>query len=60
MNEQHSDLLERARGLAAAKALIDAAVAELVDDALRNGVSRTALASALRVHRSTVYRFAID
>lgn len=56
MNEQHSDLLDRARGLAAARALIDRAIEDLIDEAMVSEIDISALARSLRVHRSTIYR----
>ena len=56
MNDQHSDLLDRARGLASAKALIEREIAALVGEARDSTVDISALARVLRVHRSTLYR----
>jgi len=60
MNEQHSDLLDRARGLASAKALIERAIKELIDQAIVSEIDVSALARSLRVHRSTIYRSNTD
>lgn len=56
MNEQHSDLLDRARGLAAAQALIDRATAELLTEAGTTCANVSAIAKVLGLHRSTIYR----
>ena len=56
MDEQRSDLLDRARGLAAAKALVERAVADLIDEATTASVDVSALARALGLHRSSIYR----
>jgi transcriptional regulator of acetoin/glycerol metabolism len=52
----HHDLLDRARGLATAKALIDRAIQELIAEAAAAELDITALSRALAIHRSTVYR----
>jgi DNA-binding IclR family transcriptional regulator len=59
MDVRHSDLLDRARGLAAARALIERAVVDLINEATATDIDVTALAHALRIHRSTVYRSAV-
>jgi transcriptional regulator of acetoin/glycerol metabolism len=56
MNEQHTDLIDRARGLASAKALIECATDDLLVDAVTFGGDISAIASLLGTHRSTVYR----
>lgn len=56
MDEQHLDLLYRARGLASATALIQRAREELIAEALASSVDLSALSRALGVHRSTIYR----
>jgi transcriptional regulator of acetoin/glycerol metabolism len=56
MNEHHEDLLERARGLAAAKAVIERATAELVAEAIVQNANISAIAATLGIHRSTICR----
>lgn len=56
MDEQDSDLLDRARGLASAKALIERATEELLTEAIVKCANVSAIAALLGVHRSTVYR----
>ena len=56
MNEETSDLLDRARGLAIAKALIDRAILDLIMEAAASDQDITSCAKALGVHRSTLYR----
>ena len=56
MNERHSDLLDRARGLASAKVLIERATDELLTDALAIGANVSAVARILGIHRSSFYR----
>ena len=56
MTEQHSDLLDRARGLASARALIERETRELFADAIATGANVSAIALLLGMHRSTIYR----
>jgi transcriptional regulator of acetoin/glycerol metabolism len=56
MNEHQDDLLERARGLAAAKAVIERATAELLAEAIVQSANISAIATTLGIHRSTIYR----
>jgi transcriptional regulator of acetoin/glycerol metabolism len=56
MDQLHLDLLDRARGLSSAKALIDRAIQELIAEAVSAEIDITALSQALAMHRSTVYR----
>lgn len=56
MNEQHSDLLDRARGLAAARLLIEREIDVFIRDATDAGLNMTALARVLGLHRATLYR----
>lgn len=56
MDEHHLDLLYRARGLAAATALIQRAKEELIAEAIASSADLSALSRALGVHRSTIYR----
>lgn len=56
MDKHQSDLLERAVGLPAAKALIDRATDELLAEAVLSTANLSALATVLGIHRSTIYR----
>ena len=58
MDEHNSELLESARGLATAKALIDRAIKDLVCEAIESDVNISSLASVLAISRSTIYRHA--
>lgn len=61
MNERHSDLLDRARGLATARALIEHAIELLVVEAVeREDDCVSAVARHLQLHRSTIYRMAAN
>lgn len=56
MERTCSDLLDKVRGLAAARDLLDRALDEAVADAVASGMHRGELARALGVHRATFYR----
>jgi hypothetical protein len=56
MTDEDRRLLEEVRGLVAARTLLDNALADLVRDCVRANVDRSALAFALGVDRSTLYR----
>ena len=56
MDDHHDDLLERARGLASAKVLIERATSELLAQALAESANMSAIATTLGIHRSTIYR----
>jgi hypothetical protein len=56
MTENDHHLLEEVRGLVSARTLIDDALARLVASCVETNVDRSALAHALGVDRSTLYR----
>lgn len=59
MDEQHSDLLDRARALAIAKALIEREIAALIEETMDSegaDINRSEMARVLGLHRATLYR----
>lgn len=56
MTDDERRLLEEVRGLVAARTLLDNALADLIRTAVRANVDRSALAFALGIDRSTLYR----
>jgi transcriptional regulator of acetoin/glycerol metabolism len=52
----HADLLGELRGLVNARDLLDRAIKEAISACHDAGVDATAVADALGVHRSTLYR----
>ena len=56
MDATQSRLLDEVRGLVAARALMDHALAQSLRTCRDAGVDAWSLASALGVHRSTLYR----
>jgi transcriptional regulator of acetoin/glycerol metabolism len=56
MTDEERRLLEEVRGLVVARTLIDDALTALVRTALSADVDRSALALALGIDRSTLYR----
>jgi hypothetical protein len=56
MTDEERRLLEEVRGLVAARTVLDNALADLVRDCVRANIDRSALAFALGIDRSTLYR----
>ena len=56
MDELHSGLLGRVRGLAHAEALIEREIAAAVAEAAAAGVNRREIAEAVGIDRATLYR----
>lgn len=56
MNQDHSDLLDRARGLATMRSMMERETESLLQEALAARIDVSALSRALGVHRATIYR----